>query len=163
MTLTPIVTFDYNGWIARYPEFAGVSQALAQEYFNEAGLYFANAGFTGSLPQAPTLLNMLTAHIAWLNAPRDANGNIVSAGSADTIPPPGRVASASEGSVSASFDMGNVNAGGPDQAWYMQSRYGAAYWAATAQFRTFHYVPAPFDPVMVGGSYPFFPRRGRIY
>lgn len=150
MALPPVVTFDYNGFVAQYPEFAGLSQPQAQGYFDMAGMYYANAGWTGAMPQAPMLLGLLTAHLAWLLAPRDANGNPSSTGAADTIPPPGRISSANEGSVSGSFDMGDANAGSPSQAWYMQTRYGAAYWYATAQFRTARYVATPQNPVRLG-------------
>jgi Protein of unknown function (DUF4054) len=66
-----IVQFDYARWIARYPEFAQVQQPTALEYFGEATLYLRNDG-TGPVRDAETqlrLLNMLTAHIAALNAP----------------------------------------------------------------------------------------------
>jgi hypothetical protein len=144
----PAVAFNYETWVLRYPEFTGVPQPLAQEYFNEAGLYFANCGWTGALPQAPTLLNMLTAHIAKLNAM--LNG----LASPDTV---GRVSSASEGSVSVQLDMGDATAGSPSQAWYMQTKYGAAYWAATAPFRTGFYVPPPWP----GSRVPSAPFGGR--
>lgn len=155
----PTVTFNYDDFVAQFPVFAGLSPQQAQGYFNIAGLFFANTGWTGALPQATTLLYMLTAHIAWLLAPRDANGNPSSQGSADSIPPPGRISSASEGSVSVQLDMGETNSGSPSQAFYMQSEYGIMYWYATAQFRTAVYVPPPPSFVTVGGSYPFFPRR----
>jgi hypothetical protein len=95
---------------------------------------------------------MLTAHIAWLNAPRDADGNPASTGS-PASPIVGRINSASEGSVSVQADIGDATAGSPSQPWYMQTRYGAAYWAATAQYRTARYVA---NPVFVPGpGYPF--------
>ena len=68
------VAFDYLGWSARYPELAAyVSLQLATAYFNEAGLYCDN---TVNSPvtddsvggQRYMFLNMLTAHIAALNA-----------------------------------------------------------------------------------------------
>lgn len=163
MTLPPTVTFNYQNFIAQFPEFGGLNDQQAAGYFNRASFLFANAGWTGALPQAQTLLFLLTAHIAWLNAPRDANGNPSSQGNADTIPPPGRVNSAGEGSVNVQLDLGDANAGSPSQAWYMQTRYGAEYWAMTAQFRTAVYVPPFLPPVTVGGSFPFFPPRGRCF
>ena len=135
MSQQPLVTFNYDAWVARYPEFSGVSEPLAQLYWNEATLYFNAYGWPGSLPQAPTLLNMLTAHIAKLNAPLGGSP------SPQTV---GRVDNASEGSVSVHLDMGDANEGSPSQAWYMTTKYGAAYWAATAKFRTARYRPPPF-------------------
>ena len=144
----PAVTFNYETWLLRYPEFIGVPQPLAQEYFNEAGLYFANCGWQGALASAPTLLNMLTAHIAKLNAPL---GGVASS---DIV---GRVNSASEGSVSVQADMGEATAGSPSQAWYMTTKYGAAYWYATAPFRAGFYVP----PRAPGSRVPSAPFGGR--
>ena len=81
------------------------------------------------IPQRQLLLGLLTAHIAKLFAP--ING----------VPSPdfvGRLASASEGSVSTSFDFPGVT---PNSAWYMQTKYGAMYWAMTARYRSMRYVP----------------------
>ncbi len=134
----PVVTFDYPTWAARYPELAGsVAQPLAQLYFNEATLYCDNTG-TGVITDAPTLttlLNMLTAHIAALNA--SINGK-------EPTPLVGRINSASEGSVSVQaqndYPPGTVQ-------WYQQTKYGAAYWAATAQYRTMRYVAGCRGPI----------------
>ncbi|MDE3023802.1 MAG: DUF4054 domain-containing protein, partial [Pseudomonadota bacterium] len=48
----------------------------------------------------------------------------------------GRINSATEGSVSVTADMGAVT---NTQAWYMQTKYGAAYWQASAPYRNFQY------------------------
>ena len=129
------VAFDYTAWTAAFPEMANVSSPQASMYFSFATLYFDNAGWPSSLPQAPTLLNLLTAHIAFLFSPRDAQGNPSSTG---TVPPPalvGRISSATEGSVTVQAEY-ESNAGSPSQEWYAQTRYGAAYWAAISQFVT---------------------------
>src|SRR5262249_37816262 len=52
----------------------------------------------------------------------------------------GRVASATEGSVSVTLEMPNQPAAA---AWYLQTPYGASFWAATALYRTARYVPGP--------------------
>ena len=157
----PAVTFDYAVWVARYPVFAAVEEPLAQAYFNEAGLYCRNTPDNPAFANCTllTLLNMLTAHLAWLNTPRDASGNPSSSG---TVPPPATVGvttSASEGSVSVGVDLGDVNGGSPSQWWYMQTPYGAAYWAATAQYRTARYVARP---LAVPGTFPWG-LRGGVY
>jgi hypothetical protein len=58
----------------------------------------------------------------------------------------GRINSATEGSVSITSDYGSAGSGGPSEAWYTQTPYGALYWAATAQYRTwqYHIGPQPF-------------------
>lgn len=156
----PAVTFDYPTWVGQFPEFGGCSPMQGQGWFDRASLLYANAGWTGALPQAATLLYLLTSHIGWLNAPRDGSGNPTLQG--QPAPPlVGRISNASEGSVSVQTDMGEATAGSPSQPWYMQTKYGAEYWAATAQFRTAHYAARP-TPQPVGGSYPFYrPGWGR--
>ena len=129
-----IVAFNYDAWVARYPELAGsVSPQLAAAYFAEAELYCDNT--PGSIVSDETrrslFLNMLVSHIAQLNAP--INGQ-----SSQTLV--GRITSASEGSVSVSVE--NTSLPGSAQ-WYQQTKYGAAYWAATAPYRTAKYVPGP--------------------
>lgn len=151
-----MIAFNYPNWIAAFPVFANVNAAQAGVYFNFATLYFNNAGWPGALPQAATLLDLLTAHIAWLFSMRDANGNPSSTG---VVPPPaivGRVSSASQGSVSVSTEY--ASNGNPSESWYLQTPYGAMYWAATAQFRTAVYMPGQQRAALAKA--PFFgPRR----
>jgi hypothetical protein len=126
-----IVQFDYGRWRARYPEFTQVQPDTAQEYFGEATLHLRNDG-TGPVHDAETqfrLLNMLTAHIAALNAP-SADGQPAS-------PLVGRISNASEGSVSVQMEN-DYPPGSPQ--WYQSSKYGAAFWAATVAYRGAHYL-----------------------
>ena len=125
------VTFNYQSWIARYPEFGYLDETLVLAYFNEATVYHRNDG-GGPVNNAGaqlTYLNMLTAHIAALNA-ADQNGN-----PASTLV--GRINSAGEGSVNVGTDYPMTN---PGAAWFNQTRYGAAYWAATRPYRTARYL-----------------------
>lgn len=162
MTGSPPVTFDPAAFVARYPEFAAVSPTLLGAYFEEAALYCSNSTANPAFPDGtlPTLLNMLTAHIAWLNAPRDADGNPASTGD-PASPLVGRINSATEGSVTVQADIGDAAAGSPSQPWYMQTKYGAAYWAATAQYRTAFPVLNPVRVPLTGA--PFFMRGGRFW
>src|SRR5579885_3642968 len=124
-----IVEFNYSAWQARYPEFSQVTQTQAEAYFAEASLYHANDG-SGPVNDATAqlaLLNMLTAHIAYLysgTATQPASQLV------------GRIGDASEGSVAVRADMG-VQPG--SAAWFQQSKYGASYWAATMVYRTMRY------------------------
>jgi hypothetical protein len=147
------VAFDYAWFMRRYPELSEwVSPDVGQGYFDLATGFLApgNSGPPPAsafwliwscgdrpqgmsvfidIPQRQLLLGLLTAHIAKLFAP--ING----------VPSPdfvGRLASASEGSVSTSFDFPGVT---PNSAWYMQTKYGAMYWAMTARYRSMRYVP----------------------
>ena len=128
---TGIVTFDYILWAARYPELSAfVSQPLAQAFFNEATLYCDNTptSIVQDVVRRSTLLNMLTAHIAQLNA-------ALGAPSSQLV---GRISSAGQGSVNVSTEM-NFPPG--SSQWFNQTKYGAAFWAATMQERTMRYVP----------------------
>ena len=136
-----VATFDYAGWQARYPEFADVSSATAQAYFNEATIYLANDG-TGPVSNSvvqDVLLKMLMAHIAGRYA--TVNGQ---------APPTlvGRIASATEGSVSVSADAGPTSG---SAAWFQQTKYGNDFWAATAVYRTMQYVPQQRYCAPLGG------------
>lgn len=162
--MTAVVTFDNAKWAAEFPLFANVGATLGASYFRRAGY------LCGNEPQSPLAcepgmlsdaLYLLTSHIAFLNAPRDANGNPAAAG-APASPLVGRIDQATEGSVSVHADMGDANAGSPSQAWYMQTTWGAEYWAITAAIRTARYSALP--TAVPGPVYPgLYPRIGRVY
>lgn len=157
-----IVEFDYAGWTARYPEFAGVQEATAQMYFNEAGLYCGNSAEASGPPISDPaiktmLMNMVTAHIAYLNGYTTLpDGTVVP--KSELV---GRITNASEGSVSVATE--NQYPPGTVQ-WYQQTKYGSAFWAATASFRTMRYRRA--NPAVLlgqarGGLWGFRGFRGR--
>lgn len=145
------VTFDVTAWKLRYPEFATVNDGLAQLYFNEATLYCRN-----ELNPVPTvealsmLLNMLTAHIAALNSPTTASGS--SPGT-----PPGRIGQASEGSVSVTY---NYEASPGSEQWFIQTKYGAAYWQASLSYRLFRYKPKGYGPASLAQQPWLYPNTG---
>jgi hypothetical protein len=127
-----VVIFDYGSWATRYPELAAwVSPSLAQLYFNEAALYCDNTptSIIQDLTIRAMLLNMVTAHIARLNAA--LNGQASS-------PIVGRISNATEGSVNVTAEL-NLPAGSAQ--WFAQTKYGASYWQATAIYRSMRYVP----------------------
>lgn len=137
----PQILFDYQLWIARYPELGVVPELTAQLYWDEATLYHRNDGtLVADDAQQRILLNMLTAHIAALNT-LGADGS--------ASPLVGPITSASEGSVS----VGVTPLAAPGtQAWLVLSRYGASYWYAMAPYRTARYVPGyprQFNPPYV--------------
>jgi len=146
-TCCGVVTFSYSDWIAAFPEFAAsVTEAQAQGYFNQASLYVNNTACSPIVDASSggvreTILNMITAHIAQLF------GALNGQPSAQTV---GRVASATQGSVSVSLDMGPQPA---TAAWWNQTKYGAAAYAALAPYRTFRYRPGPQPYLGVGGPW----------
>ncbi len=146
---TYVVTFNYVAWQQRYPELAPyVSSSLAQLYFNEAQLYCDNTTQSPvqDVPTLTMLLNMVTAHIAALNAPLGAPSS----------PLVGRITNATEGSVT----VATQNDYPPGSAqWFQQTKYGAAFWAATVQYRSMRYVPGrarvgnPFPSAYIVGKF----------
>ena len=138
--------FDAPTFKLRYPEFATVDAALLGLYANEATLYLANdgSGPVQNAGQQLSLLNMVVAHIAKINA--TVNGQAPSG-------LVGRVSSASEGSVSVSVEGAPASG---SSAWFMQTTYGAQFWAATAPYRTARYIPSYPQGTFPSGFLPRF-------
>lgn len=119
-----VVVFDVTAFRARYPEFASVADATLAAYFDEACIYLSNTDRSPvcNVTRRALLLNMLVAHVAFINGR-----------------PVGRLSNATEGSVSSAFEYLQPGT----HAWYTQSQYGAAFWQATASLRGFRYFPRP--------------------
>lgn len=122
----PAVVFDKARFQTAYPE-VRATDAQLEMWFAQAESLLDNTG--RSIVKKPEeremLLFLLVRHFAAL-AERAAQGGLV-----------GRIASASEGSVSVSADMGAAIG---NAAWYLQTPYGATYWQLTAKYRRFRYV-----------------------
>lgn len=124
------VVFVPADFKAAYPAFANVADAALQNYFDIACLYLSNddCSRVQDLTKRQALLYMLTAHVAQLSGALNPGG----------VPGPvGRVSSATEGSVSASFDYPMS----PGSEWYALTPWGAMFWAATAYLRSAVYRP----------------------
>ena len=106
---------------------------LLPQMFFEATFYLDNTDNSQvqDIPTRTLFLNMLTAHVTALNL--GVNGQ-----SANSLV--GRVSDTKVGSVSVKADMGTTSEAA---AWYGQTKYGAAYWRASSQFRGMLYIPAP--------------------
>lgn len=120
-----VAAFDYAKWVARYPEFASVDQALVGELFNEATIYHANdgSGPVNNVEIQRQLLGMIVAHLVKTGV--TVNGQAPSG-------LVGRISAATEGSVSVSVD--NPYPPGSAQ-WFQQTPYGSNYLAATRGYR----------------------------
>ena len=124
------VVFDVIAFKARYPEFNAVDDVRLSAFFNEATLYLSNTDKpVKDVVKRATLFNMLVAHIASLAGVLANN----------TPSPVGRVASAGQGSVNVSTEYLPLGT----HAWFTQTQYGAAFWQATVQYRSFRYYPNP--------------------
>ena len=97
----------------------------------QLGMYFRHAeslldntkcSIVKDLEDRRNLLYLLVAHIAQLNHQVETGSSVV-----------GRVASASEGTVSISLDYGTM---GNNERWYLQTPYGAMYWQMTKRYRS---------------------------
>lgn len=133
-----IVVFDPAAFKLAYPEFANVPDARCNALFDIA--QYTLLDNTDNSPVMDinfrtSLFYMIEAHLILLfsgnPAPRPD-------GTYDNTPP-GRISSATEGTVSASseYDLGQGNA---SSAWWTQTKYGAMFWAATVRFRSFKYI-----------------------
>lgn len=122
----PAVVFDKARFQTAYPE-VQATDAQFEMWFVQAESLLDNTGrsIVEKLEEREMLLFLLVRHFAALNE-RAVQGGLV-----------GRIASASEGSVSVSADMGAV---GGNAAWYLQTPYGATFWQLTAKYRRFRYV-----------------------
>lgn len=142
-----VVVFDPAAFKLRYPEFSTVSDALLSDYFAEATIYLDNTDCSRvqDVDVRRMLLWMLVAHIAAINAGVNGEG---------ASPLVGRINNATEGSVSVGTDMGAV----PFTAtWFLQTKYGAAFWQATAPFRTMRYVPGRSYEIAYRNRFPWVP------
>ena len=156
---TPPVVFDFQTWVASFPEFSALTPAQGQAYFNDATLICANSASNqinrdGNLA---ALLYWLTSHFAWLKCPKDANGNPAATGQiASQLV--GRISDAAEGSVHVTTDWQMGGDATALEKFLAQTKYGAAYWAATSQYRTARYLARP--TIVVNGRFPgvFSPR-----
>lgn len=144
-----VVTFDYAAWAAQFPELADkVAEPLATVYFTRrCPLYLDNTD--GSLVTDPDiragLLDLLVAHIAAVSG--------ASAAAAQGLV--GRISSVTEGSVTIATEY---PVKGDMAAWFAQTPYGAQFWAATARYRTFLYVPGDEPYLDVPGFGARWPR-----
>jgi len=144
--MSAVAVFSYSAWIARYPELANTGPSLAALYFAEAQLFLNNTGWGGKV-QDPTaqflLMNMLTAHIAYLN-----NGDLNDAAPSGAVS--GHMDSANQGSVAIQTSIAsNVPL---SAAWFVQTRYGFEFWQACAQYRTMRFR-ASYRTPLVGNPY----------
>lgn len=127
-----IVVLDITKFRDMFPEFSSVTASALQFLFDQATDYLNNTecSLVIDATKRERFLYLLMAHLAYVRY-GDANGN----GGSGLV---GRLASASEGSVSVSSDAGQVEF---RYMWYTQSPYGMDYWQATKVYRMANYYP----------------------
>jgi hypothetical protein len=131
---TGTVTFNQTEFLAAYSQFT-LQAAFLGTAFVLATTMLSNccSSVVCDANLRQTLLYLLTAHITKLMA---GEGSIPATGLV------GRISDATEGSVSLTAEYLAPN-GGPSQAYFIQTQYGATWWQATAGFRTMRYVAPP--------------------
>ena len=143
-----VAVFDYSLWGTLFPELAATPAPAADMFFGVAETLLDNSdtSVVQNVPARLTMLNYVVAHLASLSGYPIPTGQSTPAPSGTV----GRVASASEGSVSASLDYGAVSS---SAAWWVQTQYGATFWQLSRSFRTMQYRPAA--PYNFGPFYGF--------
>lgn len=127
-----VVTLDIASFRAMYPEFSNVTDAILPFLFDQSTDYLNNTDYSlvDDVVKRERLLYMLMAHLAYVrygdNRKRGGSGMV------------GRIASATQGSVSVSSDLGPIEF---RYAWYTQSPYGMDFWQATKVYRMANYYP----------------------
>ena len=135
-----VATFDPAAFKTAWPEFAGVADARCTSMFNIAATTILDNTDNSPVMDATARLNLfylLVGHLLVLYGAAP----IVRADGTLNNTPPGRISSATQGSVSTSFEL-QMPQGSAVAAWYNQTQYGSMYWTATAQWRRFTYLPS---------------------
>ena len=127
------VIFDYDEFIGRFPHIANavnegkLTSEQITETYDSVAQWLGSTDATSMYPYDPdngvylrkNLLYLATCHLLSLS--------LWSAGQ------PGRVASASQGSVSTSFDLIKTNS--LVGQWWLQTPCGSQYWIMSAPYR----------------------------
>lgn len=126
-----IVVFDPTAFATAMPEFLGVSAARATAMFNVAASTLLDNTDNSAVMDLATrtqLFYFLIGHLLTLYGLSDTP--------TPNTTPVGRIASASQGTVSTSFDMPTGKDASATMGWYLQTQYGISYWMATQRFRS---------------------------
>lgn len=152
---SPPVVFDPVAFVSpgMFPEFSPLNPAELTGYFTRAtgsiiGNSTTNPAFgDGNLPY---LINLATAHVAWLMCAKDQNGNPTSAQGGQVVQLVGRINSAGQGSVNVQTEW---PASDPSvrEKYLMQTKYGAELLAALQPYWTARYAAQP--TIVIGGRF----------
>jgi hypothetical protein len=129
-----IVVFVPADFKAAYPEFVAVSDARCTTMFTMAA-----QAILDNTDNSPVMVLDYRTQLFWLLV---AHLLVLFAVQADgSERPVGRLGSATEGTVTASFEF-DLPPGSAMAPWFNQTKYGALYWMMTAQFRSMKYFVA---------------------
>jgi len=130
-----VVIFDPAAFKLAFPQFANATDESLTALFSMIGFSFidnSDGSIVTNVDQRGAMMNFFMAHMLTLFGYVTSAGQIIPGTGAV-----GRVASATEGTVSTSLDYGIP--AGATAAWYNQTPYGAALWVMMAPFRSFRY------------------------
>jgi hypothetical protein len=129
-----VITFVPASFIAQYPEFTSVDPNRATAMFTIAEQTLLDNSDNSPVMDVnyrTQLFYMLVGHLLTIFG-------VPNPTTPDTTPP-GRISSATQGSVSTSFDY-ELPVGSAMAPWFNQTKYGALYWMSTARFRSARYI-----------------------
>ena len=148
LPITPgIVEFSPAAFVAAYPMFSTVQEVVLTSNFTQACLMLDNSccSVVRDAPTRMVLLNLIVAHITALTS--GVSGQ----------PPSGlvgRVSNAQQGSVSVQAEYSSTVTN--SQAYWVQTPWGAQFWAATARFRAATYF-SPREDSAYGAAWGAWP------
>src|SRR5690554_2655211 len=124
--MTGVVVFDPAEFRLLYPSITATDEQLMM-YFAMAETFLDNTecSVVKDLDARKTMLYLLVAHIALLSQQAESGNPVV-----------GRIANATEGTVSIGLDYGTM---GNNERWYLQTPWGAMYWQLTKKCRSMVY------------------------
>lgn len=129
-----IVVFDPAAFKVIYPEFTTYPDARCQAMFDLAAGSLLDNTANSPVMDGTVRTNLFYLLVAHLLSLFGVGG--IQPGSNK---PPGRLSTATEGSVTASFEY-TIPQGSYLAPWFLQTGYGALYWTATAPYRSARYI-----------------------
>lgn len=134
------ITYDHATFIEDYPEFALLDPARGGRFFNIAQTSLLDNTAASPVCDDGKLWNLFELLVAHLTTLYGLDPTVPGSPSGISRPP-GTLTSATQGSVSASYEI-KLPEGSSIAPWYMQTEYGLQYWSMTAQYRSAKYFVA---------------------
>lgn len=124
--MSGIVVFNPVEFRLLYPSVVATDAQLSA-YFSMAETFLDNTecSIVKDLKARKNMLYLLVAHIATLTGQAQSGNPVV-----------GRIANATEGTVSVGLDYGTM---GNNERWYLQTPWGAMYWQLSKKYRSMVY------------------------
>lgn len=139
-TPTYRITYDHDEFTNDYPEFSALASARGQRLFNIAQDSLLDNTWQSPVRDDAKLWRLFELLVAHLTALYGLDPTQQSSSSALTRPP-GTMTSATQGTVSASYEV-KLPEGSSIAPWYAQTEYGLQFWSETAQYRSARYYVA---------------------